>query len=134
MPEVQHQHSEYQPNHYTEFITSRIDSKKALLTLCIAYVEFAQEYKNLFISLFLSNNLKWKSIENVLDEKWNQGAIINLVNKHGLSFEQAKKLFMNLWLYANGLATLIATNEITIDKNEILVKLVKLYKALTKGE
>ena len=88
----------------------------------------------MFISLFLSNNLKWKSIENVLDEKWNQGAIINLVNKHGLSFEQAKNLFMNLWLYANGLATLIATNEITIDKNEILVKLVKLYKALTKGE
>ena len=119
---------------YDEFITSRIDSKKALLTLWIAYVEFAQEYKNLFISLFLSNNLKWKSIENVLDEKWNQGAIINLVNKHGLSFEQAKNLFMNLWLYANGLATLIATNEITIDKNEILVKLVKLYKALTKGE
>ena len=88
----------------------------------------------MFISLFLSNNLKWKSIENVLDEKWNQGAIINLVNKHGYSFEEAKNLFMNLWLYANGLATLIATNEITIDENEILVKLVKLYKALTKGE
>ena len=35
---------------YDEFLTSRIDSKKALLTLCIAYVEFAQEYKNLFIS------------------------------------------------------------------------------------
>ena len=42
---------------YDEFLTSRIDSKKALLTLCIAYVEFAQEYKNLFISLFLSNIL-----------------------------------------------------------------------------
>ena len=36
---------------YDEFLTSRIDSKKALLTLCIAYVEFAQEYKNLFILL-----------------------------------------------------------------------------------
>ena len=39
---------------YDEFINSRIDNKKALITLCIAYVEFAQEYKNLFISLFLS--------------------------------------------------------------------------------
>ena len=115
---------------YDNFLTSRIDSKKALLTLCIAYVEFALEYKNLFISLFLSNNLKWKSIENVLDEKWNQSTIINLVNKHGYTFDEAKKLFMNIWLYANGLATLIATNGIKIDEKEILVKLVKIYKSL----
>lgn len=119
---------------YDEFLHQRIDSKKALLTLCIAYVEFAQEYKNLFISLFLSNNLKWKSIENVLDEKWNQSTIINLVNKHGLSFDSAKNLFMDMWLYANGLATLIATNEITIDDKEILVRLVRIYKSLTKSE
>ena len=119
---------------YDEFLTSRIDSKKALLTLCIAYVEFALEYKNLFVSLFLSNNLKWKSIENVLDEKWNQSTIVNLVNKHGLSFDDAKNLFMNMWLYANGLATLIATNDITMDEQEVLVRLVKYYKILVKGE
>ena len=119
---------------YDEFITSRVDNKKALITLCIAYVEFAQAYKNLFISLFLSNNLKWKSLENVLDEKWNQSTIINLVNKHDYSFEEAKNLFMNMWLYDNGLATLIATNEITIDEKEILVRIVKVFKVLTRSE
>lgn len=119
---------------YDEFINSRIDNKKALITLCIAYVEFAQEYKNLFISLFLSNNLKWQNFENVLDEKWNQSTIINLVNKHGYSFEEAKNLFMNLWLYANGLATLIATNDLVIDEKEILVRLVKAYKVFAKNE
>ena len=117
---------------YDEFITSRVDNKKALITLCIAYVEFAQEYKNLFISLFLSNNLKWQSFENVLDEKWNQSTIINLVNKHSLSFEEAKTLFMNVWLYANGLATLIACNDLKIDNKEILIRIVKIYKELSK--
>ncbi len=117
---------------YDVFINSRIDSSKALLTLAIAYVEFAQKYKNLFKSLFLSNNLKWQSLDNVLDEKWNQSTIINLVNKHKMSFEDAKNLFMNYWLYVNGLATLIATNEIKIDEKELLVKLVKMYKVLTK--
>ena len=112
----------------------KLYNKKALITLCIAYVEFAQAYKNLFISLFLSNNLKWKSLENVLDEKWNQSTIINLVNKHDYSFEEAKNLFMNMWLYANGLATLIATNEITIDEKEILVRIVKVFKVLTRSE
>lgn len=117
---------------YDAFINSRIDNKKALLTLGIAYVEFAQKYSNLFKCLFLSNNLKWKSLENVLDEKWNQSTIINLVNKHGLSFEEAKELFMNFWLYVNGFATLIATNEIKITEEELLVKLVKMFKLLTK--
>ncbi len=113
---------------YDEFINSRIDNKKALLTLCIAYVEFACEYKNLFVSLFLSNNLKWVNINDVLDEKWNQSTIINLVNKQNLTFDKAKDLFMNLWLYSNGLATLVATNEIKLEEKEIMVKIVKAYK------
>ena len=119
-------------NQYDEFITSRVDNKKALVTLCVAYVEFAKYYKNLFVSLFLSDNLKWKSVDDVLNEKWNQGAIINLVNKQGYTFEEAKDLFMNLWLYANGLATLIATNKIDIDDKEIIFRVVKMYKLLEK--
>ena len=39
---------------------------------------------------------------------------------------------MNMWLYSNGLATLIATNDIKIDDKEILVKIVKAYKGFTK--
>ena len=117
---------------YDEFINSKIDSKKALLTLCIAYVEFANDYKNLFCSLFLSDNLKWKKIEDVFDEKWNQSTIINLVNKHGFSFEEAKELFLHMWLYSNGLATLIATKQIKLDEEKIMIRLVKIYKNLVK--
>ena len=117
---------------YDEVINSKIDSKKALLTLCIAYVEFANDYKNLFCSLFLSDNLKWKKIEDVFDEKWNQSTIINLVNKHGFSFEEAKELFLHMWLYSNGLATLIATNQIKLDEEKIMIRLVKIYKNLVK--
>ena len=117
---------------YDEFITSRVDNKKALVTLCVAYVEFAKYFKNLFISLFLSNNLKWKTVDDVLNEKWNQGAIINMVNKHGYTFDEAKELFMHVWLYANGLATLISTNKINLDDKEIIVRIVKIYKTLEK--
>lgn len=117
---------------YDEFISSKVDNKKALLTLCIAFVEFANNYKNLFISLFLSDNLKWKKIEDVFDEKWNQSTIINLVNKHGFSFDEAKELFLHMWLYSNGLATLIATNQIKLDEEKIMIRLVKIYKNLVK--
>lgn len=117
---------------YDEFINKRIDNKNALVTLCVAYVEFAKENKNLFKCLFLSNNLNWKSIDDVLNEKWNQSTIINLVNKHGYSFDEAKNLFMHIWTYANGLATLISTNEFTIEDKDIIKRLVKIYKELVK--
>lgn len=118
---------------YDEFITKRVDSKNALITICVAYIEFAQMHKNYFRSMFLSNNLKWKSIDDVLNEKWNQSTIINLVNKHRLSFDNAKKLFMNVWIYANGLATLIASNDLIIDNKEILIRIVKIYKEFSKN-
>ena len=117
---------------YDEFVTSRIDKDKALITLCVAYIEFAQLHKNLFKTLFLSNNLSWKTIDSVLDEKWNQSAIINLVNKHGYSFESAKILFMHIWLYSNGLATLLATNDIHLDSDDIIKRIVTVYKDLVK--
>ena len=119
---------------YDEFIRKRVDNKNALITLCIAYIEFAQMHKNYFRSMFLSHNLNWKSVDDVLNEKWNQGTIINLVNKHNLTFEEAKNLFMNVWLYANGLATLIATNDLTIDNKEILIRVVKIFKEFSKNK
>lgn len=117
---------------YDEFVTSRIDKDKALITLCVAYIEFAQEHKNLFKTLFLSNNLSWKSIDSVLDEKWNQSAIINLVNKHSYTFDGAKTLFMHIWLYSNGLATLLATNDMHLDSDDIIKRIVTVYKDLVK--
>ena len=95
---------------YDDFIMKRVDNKNALITVCIAY------------------------IEDVLNEKWNQGSIINLVNKHGLTFEEAKSLFMNVWIYANGLATLIASNDLTVDNKEILVRIVKVFKEFSKNK
>lgn len=118
---------------YDEFITKRVDNKNALITVCVAYIEFAQLHKNYFRSMFLSNNLNWKSVDDVLNEKWNQSTIIHLVNKQNLTFLEAKELFMNVWLYANGLATLIACNDLTMNNKEILVRIVKIYKELAKN-
>ena len=73
-----------------------------------------------------------KSIDSVLDENWNQSAIINLVNKHGFTFESAKVLFMHIWLYSNGLATLLATNDMHLDSDDIIKRIVTVYKDLVK--
>ena len=57
-----------------------------------------------------------------------------LSKQTGLTKAKSVEFHKRMWLYANGLATLIATNEIKIEEQEILVKLVKFYKILVKGE
>lgn len=104
---------------YDDYLNQNLDNENPLLSLMTFYVSFALEHSNLFIYLFLSDNLKWKSVNNVLDEKWNQAMVINLVSKHGKTFDEAKKIFLNTWLYANGLATLVATNDISMNKSDI---------------
>ncbi len=133
MDELKHDVYEQIYKQYDEFINKRVYNKNALVTLCVAYVEFANENNNLFKCLFLSNNLKWKSIDDVLNEKWNQSTIVNLVNKFGYTFEDAKNTFMHVWLYANGLATLVATNNIRIDSKEIIKRIIKIYKEVANN-
>lgn len=112
---------------YDEFINKNIDNKQALVTLSVAHIEFAQKYKNFFISLFLSNNLKWNDMNAIFDEKWNQSTIINIVNRESKSFTDAKAIFMNIWLYTNGLATILATNCIKISNEEIIQNVTNVY-------
>lgn len=119
-------------NMYDNYVNENIDHKNPLLSVCISYVEFSQQYKNLFSCLYLSNNLKWSHFEEVLDQKWNQATIVSMVSKNGYTFKEAKEEFMDLWLYANGLATLIATNDMDISKNEIRERIVNSYKVLKK--
>ena len=61
---------------YDEFIMKRVDNKNALITVCVAYVEFAYMHKNYFKCMFLSNNLNWTNINDVLNEKWNQSQLL----------------------------------------------------------
>lgn len=118
-------------NIYDIFINENLDQQNPLLSICISYVDFSIKYKNLFKCLFLSNNLNWNNIDQVLDEKWNQATIVNLVNKQGMTFTDAKELFVNLWLYANGLATLLASNEIQMLEGEIKDKIIFMYRRLS---
>lgn len=118
---------------YDDYVNNNIDHKNPLLSVCISYVEFSQEYKNLFICLYLSNNLKWEHFSELLDQKWNQATIVSMVSKNGYTFSKAKEEFIEMWLYANGLATLIATNEMKISKNEIRQRIVDAYKRFKKN-
>lgn len=115
-------------NKYEIYLKNKVDPKDPLHTFAVSYVEFACNNKNLFRTLFLSNNLNWKNLDEVLEEKWNRAIIVNLVSKQGLSFKDARNTFIDTWIHANGIATLLATNDIVLSNEEIENK----FKNMTK--
>ncbi len=117
---------------YNKFLESQIDNKNAVVTMCIAHVAFAEKYKNYFKYLFLSKNLSWNKLDDILNEKLNQSIVVNMVNKYGMSFAMAKEFFTDMWLYSNGLATTMATNDMQISKKEISDQIIHIYNILEK--
>ena len=70
------------------------------------------------------NDFASKTIEEILDADWNQRSIINAKEITGLSSENARNLFRDVWLYSHGIATQIVSDDINLPHGEV-VKLVE---------
>lgn len=105
--------------YYNSFMDSRISPENRLLTQSISYVEFARQEPNIFNTLFMNCTCQGKSIEEILDTDWNQESIRNAQEVTGLSMEQARSLFRDVWLYSHGIATQIVSNDIKIPQEEV---------------
>ena len=110
--------------YYNTFIESRMSNDNRLLTQGIAYIEFARQEKNIFNTLFMNKNCAGKSIEEILDADWNQSSIMNAKEITGLTLENARSLFRDVWLYSHGIATQIVSDDINLPHEEV-VELVK---------
>lgn len=105
---------------YIDFIKKRMNKDEILISLSIAYCEFAIENKKLFNAMFMSQIMKEKSVNDILNASWNQDAINHTANKYDVSVDKAKEIFRDMWIYTHGLSTQIAFNGIRSTKNEII--------------
>lgn len=103
---------------YNSFMARRIRPENRLLTQSIAYVEFARQEPNIFNTLFMNRTCQGKSTAEILDADWNQASILNAQEVTGLSGEQARGLFRDVWLYSHGVATQIVSNSIDLPQEE----------------
>lgn len=106
--------------YYNSFMSQRICPKNRLLTQSIAYVEFARQEPNIFNTLFMNRTCQGKSTVEILDADWNQESIRNAQEVTGLSLEQTRCLFRDVWLYSHGIATQIVSNAINLPQKEVV--------------
>ncbi len=114
----------YIENYYNQYIESRMKGEDIFLSIGIAYLDFANEERNLFKMLFMSNNIEVMDFMELIESEENQPIIIGITQLAGVDEKKAKQIYINTWLFTHGIAAMIATNnlKLSLEKKEELLK------------
>lgn len=104
---------------YNKYLFTEIPNLSKYQAAGWNYIRFAKEQPHLFKLLFMTERQSSTPIgESSLDE--NKEYILSLIqNDYGLNKAQANDLYVRLWLFSHGIATMIATKTVSLNDKEI---------------
>ena len=114
-------HSEYLMN-------MKKPSKGAALGIGMNYIRFAIEEPHLFRLLFQSDYFSGKTLLELIDAEELFPVLSAMQSALGVSMEQTKKVFLTVFLFAHGYASIIANNSLKYDEELISSQLEQAYR------
>ena len=116
--------------YYKEFPI--IDSTP-FVNLGLAYIQFAATKPHLFRMLFLGDKREGKSLYDLLNGE--SGAVVREISKaNAAGCTNASELFMEMWIFIHGAASMSTTGDYDLDKEETVNLLIKTYHAYTRRQ
>lgn len=102
----------------------------------LSYIEFAREETHLFKLLFINDmDLEMTTAADFYKEIDNEKRAKDFSETIGTELEQAKIIFLDLFLYSHGIAVLTVTKKLELDRNSAEKMLGNLLSALiTQGK
>lgn len=118
---------------YKKSMESAYDKEKPYLAKGMAYIKFAKSYSEYFKILFMSKT-NFSTDEFIDSDKDLNGSIIKEGQKvFKLSLEEQTEIHTKAWIFAHGLACLLATDTIQMSENEIKELLGSATRELITG-
>ena len=114
-------HSEYLMN-------IRSQQNGAMLGIGLNYIRFAIEEPHLFRFLFQSNFFNGTTMIELIDAEELMPVLSAMQQALEMSIEQTKKVFLTVFLFAHGYASIIANNSLKYDENIIKDQLEQAYR------
>lgn len=116
----------------TEFFNEKILAKKSrtkplYLTVALTYIELAKSERNLFELIASIDDFGSQTIEEFLEKDEWQEIVMNLPDTDGMSSGDKKELFMMLWMFVHGLASLIVSGRVVLSDKKVKELLTKAY-------
>lgn len=113
--ELKHKIDEY----YSHFIHQYTKDGNNLFNMSYAYMMFALEERNLFGALFINELTHTRSLQEVIDSKWNRETIENTAIQYHISIQDSEILYRDIRFYCHGIATQLYGKNIVLSKEEI---------------
>ncbi len=98
-----------------------------LLEIGLRYIRFAQEQQQLFRFLFQSGKFAGKSLSDLISSKELKPILAMIQQTAQSNREQAKTIFLSLFLFLHGYASMLANNAMEYDETTILSCLKQTY-------
>ncbi len=114
---------------FSERLRQKRQGVNPFKTVGLNYIAFAKEETNLFKLLYMS---KGRVPDSLLDDENTPFAVDVIVNEKGISEEQAKRVFRELWLFSHGIATMAATGTASFEEEDIDEMLTDVYQGVLK--
>lgn len=114
-------HSEYLMN-------IRNQQNGAMLGIGLNYIRFAIEEPHLFRFLFQSNFFNGTTMIELIDAEELMPVLSAMQKALEMSMEQTKKVFLTVFLFAHGYASIIANNTLKYDEDIIKDQLEQAYR------
>lgn len=119
---------------YESFETDCMSQQNAFKGSGMGYIKFAVEHPRLFQLLFMTEKENVPDSDNVLSgiDDFYDIILNTVVNQYGVDRETAKSIYLHLWIYSHGIASLIATNVCNFTQEEVSNLLSDVGAAIIK--
>ena len=114
-------HSEY-------LMTMKRLPKGTALGIGMNYIRFAIEEPHLFRFLFQSDYFSGKTLLELIDAEELSPVLTAMQRSLGVGMEQTKSIFLTVFLFAHGYASIIANNSLKYDEELIYSHLEQAYR------
>lgn len=94
----------------------------------LSYINFATKEKNLFKFLFMSSFTKYNNILEMADNEDGKKYTEMIIKSTGLSPESSKQIYINTWLIIHGIASMMATTNSKLTKDDIETIIFDAFK------
>jgi len=101
----------------------------------MAYIDFALEEPNLFRMLFMSYGFSGRKLTEFFEGEF-EGCTDQLYDTIAEVYDteapESNRMFIDIWLYAHGIASMLVTNQLPTPRSEIESMVENMYSLLLK--
>ncbi len=108
----------YVGNYFNQYAFEMMKGENPIRQLGLAYINFAKDESNLFRLLFMSEMMELNRFEDMFNDDDNLEVANTISEKLSIRVENAKNLYMKIWIFNHGIASLIATKSINLGDGE----------------